>query len=219
MLPLYTHVYTHMYTHTCTHNIHTQDAEWFESKRSKRRPGSGRPAGGGGGLAHNGGHPSAAGPGLMAGGGAGGRGRAQQHVPMQHQQQQQARTFATASAFASLDGLGDNELDDGLAAYAAAASHGVAAAAPLVPELATMGALEEDGEAAGDGGGPGAEPTMMSREARALFLNGGGDVALRAWRVRSLDHCCCCCYTFIASMRVSCTFVIRTDLLHPRLPS
>jgi hypothetical protein len=29
-------------------------------------------------------------------------------------------------------------------------------------------------------------PTMMSKEARQLFLNGGGEDALKAWKVRQL---------------------------------
>jgi len=32
-------------------------------------------------------------------------------------------------------------------------------------------------------------PTMMSKEARQLFLNGGGEAALQAWKVRRCFAC------------------------------
>jgi hypothetical protein len=41
-----------------------------------------------------------------------------------------------------------------------------------------VAALEPEAEAE-------AGPTMMSREARNLFLNGGGEEALQVWKVRN----------------------------------
>lgn len=34
---------------------------------------------------------------------------------------------------------------------------------------------------------------MMSKEARNLFLNGGGEEALAAWKVSPVLLQCCCC--------------------------
>lgn len=64
---------------------------------------------------------------------------------------------------------------------------GLALPAASVADLAALAGLDEP-VAEADAG-----PTMMSREARALFAAGDGEAGLRAWKVRCSRICSSFC--------------------------
>ncbi|WIA37566.1 hypothetical protein OEZ86_014473 [Tetradesmus obliquus] len=139
------------------------DTEWFESKRGKRggRGGGSRPGTGSSSRPATGGSSRGGRSGAPAAAAAGGS----QASPL--------------PSFFALEELGDAEGGD-IAAAARLAGRGAGgaaavAAAVAVPDLEGL-ELEADEPEVG--------PTMMSKEARHLFLAGGGEEALAAWKER-----------------------------------